>query len=171
VLVAVPALATADHHRHDRRAEHHLRRHDRRAEHHLRRHHRRHNHRARVRHEHFGGGSSAISSDHEDQGTAGTVASFIGGVLKITLNDGSTVTGAVTADTELRCEMPGEGMQTEDRGPGGGDNSGDNDGSGDDQSEDEQTCSAVTPGMVVRTAELRISSAGAVWQEVELISQ
>ena len=158
VLVTVPAFATADQSRHDRRAEHHLRRHHRR-------------HHARVRHERFGGGSSTTSGDQQDQGNAGTVASFTGGVLTITLNDGSTVSGEVTADTELKCDMPEQDMQTEDQGASGADDNGDDDGGqGDDQGEDEQMCSTVTPGMVVHEAELRISSAGAVWDEVELIS-
>jgi hypothetical protein len=167
VLVAVPALATAGRSRHDPRAKHHLREHHRR-------------HHARVRHERFGGGSSTTSGDQEDQGNAGTVASFTGGVLRIRLTDGTTVSGEVTADTELKCEMPEQDMQAEDQGSSGGDVQGDVQGEdqgdvqgdvqGEDQGENEQMCTTVSPGMVVRDAELRISSAGNVWDEVELIS-
>ncbi len=165
VLVAVPVLAVAHGSEHHKRTELH----HKRAERHHRRHRRHHD---RVRREHFGSRSSSNRGDQPEQGNAGTVASFTGGVLTITLTDGSTVSGAVTADTNIECEMaePEIDMQAEDQGPGGGDNSGDDGGQGDDQGEDGQPCAPVMPGMVVRRAELRISSAGAVWDEVELTS-
>ncbi len=65
-------------------------------------------------------------------------------------------------------------FRDDDQGPGGGDNGGDGrggPGSGDDQGDnDDQMCTTIAPGMMVEKAELRISSAGAFWEEVELIS-
>ena len=156
--------------------------------HHQNRHHRRHDRRdrneRRARHEQAG------SRHHSDNpgmpSTAGTVTSFNNGVLTITLNDGvTTETGAVTNDTNLKCEAPennqgnngdndgDRGEARDDGGPGpsggGGDGNGDN---GDDGGMGEQNCStaALTPGAAVSEAELRISSTGAVWHEVELIT-
>lgn len=130
---------------------------------------------------------------------AGTVTGVQNNRVTITLNnaDHSTVTGIVTRGTEIKCEAPEQDqMQTEDRGDGGGDNggtdnsratsgddgpnaSGDNSGddnrdAGDDQGEDQgedqaQMCTLAT-GMVVRHAELDVSSAGAVWHEIEVTS-
>jgi hypothetical protein len=123
---------------------------------------------------------------------AGTVASFSGGVLIVRLNDGSMVSGLVTDATELACqaaatnatphgeggddqgeESPGndghdggDGADEGQGGPGGG-----HDGGGDEQAT-APLCStgALTPGAVVGEAELRISSAGAVWVKLELAS-
>jgi hypothetical protein len=165
VLVAVPAIATA---RHD---EHHRGRHHRHARHHHREHVRRHD-RARVRVRHFDSSHTNSSDNPGEQGTAGTVTSFTGNVLTITLNNGDVVKGEVTQETELRCEMAENEFQDEDQGPGGDDNNGDGPGSGDDQGEDndDQMCATVAPGMTVDKAELRITSAGAFWEEVELSS-
>jgi hypothetical protein len=117
------------------------------------------------------------------------VGSFSGGVLTITLNDGSTVSGRVTDSTELECQAPEpQSVQTDatssdggdngggDNGNGGGDNgdpSGDNGDQGGDQGDNEQTCSssALASRIVVQAAELDVSSAGAVWQQVELITR
>jgi hypothetical protein len=154
----------------------------------LARHHHRHHH-SRIRHEHFGtaGGTSTTTSGDEMQGTAGTVDSFINGVLTIRLNDASLVSGMVTGATELQCEAPeneandndaddsgsGDRLAMDDGGSQSGDsNSGDDNGGDNDQGEDEQICTtaALTPGTVVQDAELNISSAGAVWHEVELVT-
>jgi hypothetical protein len=152
----------------------------------LARHHHRHHH-SRIRHEHFGTAtSSGTTSTSTSSDTAGTVTSFTGGLLTLTLNDGTTVSGMVTSATELKCEAPenevndndgddsvsGDRVAMDDGGSSGGDNSS-NDGSGDDnQGEDEQMCSTsnLTPGTVVQEAELNVSSAGAVWHEVELVT-
>jgi hypothetical protein len=126
--------------------------------------------------------------------TAGTVASFTGGVLTITLNDKSTVSGKVTDQTELACESaaPTEGSETDDNGDRNGDeNSG---GNGDDTAHSGQgvgsmgddmssghdgedagqtpstcTSAALVPGAVVREAELSIGSTGSVWKHVDLV--
>jgi hypothetical protein len=146
----------------------------RRDEHHHR-HHRAHVHHRRVRHERRG-------REHDfppaKAGDAGTVQSFNNGVLVITLSDGSTVSGKVTNGTELRCEAPE--MSTDDQDPGGsdgGDRGGDHGGNGDhgdrcdDRGEDGQMCApgALRAGALVHEAELRITTFGAFWEEVELV--
>jgi hypothetical protein len=112
--------------------------------------------------------------------TAGTVTSFTGGVLTITLTNGSTVSGQVTDQTEIRCLPSAPPAEGEDQGddhsggdqqhPGGG-NQGDDNGQGDDGPGDGQSCTtaALVAGAVVREAQLRVSSAGAVWDQVALI--
>jgi hypothetical protein len=116
------------------------------------------------------------------QPPAGTITSFTDGVLTITLNDGSTVSGKVTDATEIHCQaaQPTE-MQNDELSSGddSGDQSGDQgDGSddqgdgSDDQGEDqgEQMCgpSALAPRAAVQDAVLGISSAGAIWDNVDL---
>jgi hypothetical protein len=149
LLAGVPATALAHHHRH-----HH-----------------------RIRHEQFGSERGQPLAPAEDQ-TAGTVMSFAGGVLTIRLNDGSTVSGSVTGATELKCEAPGqENLPNQDSGTSG-DNEGDHSNTSGDQGDDngeneaEQMCTtpALTQGTVVQDADLQISSAGAIWREVELVT-
>jgi hypothetical protein len=133
------------------------------------------------------GSTTGSSSD-----TAGTVASFTGGVLTIRLNDGSEIHGLVTDATELECTA---GMTTMMRSDGGGSDDsggdqsgdqgehnggdqggdpGDDQGAGDDRGDNDDTAaqscssSALTPGAVVQGAELKVSSAGATWDKVEL---
>ncbi len=146
-------------------------------------HHKRHHH-ARVRHEKFVGHrhSSDVNGVPASEPTAGTVTSFANNVLTITLTNGSTVSGEVTNDTEVRCENPADvdnngdndvehGDIVRDHGPGGGDDNGagdDNGNRGDDNGNDAMC--TITPGMAVRKADLRIDGDGAVWDEVELIS-
>lgn len=126
--------------------------------------------------------------------TAGTVASFTGGVLTITLKDGPTVAGKVTERTELRCQSGAPPTETGDDDQNGDEASGGNgdDGApqggplagshGDDMSgagggEDggagqPGTCTtaALVPGAVVAEAELSVGGSGAVWDHVDLIS-
>jgi hypothetical protein len=168
LFAAVPAVSLAH-------SGHHQRSHHRTVRHH------------RIRHEHFAGagptaGTPTAGTPSPAAENAGTVASFTNGVLVITLNDGSTVSGAVTSATELECEAAAP-MQTMDRGPGGGDNgsgnnAGDNGDRGDDgdqgdrgeDNNDNNMCTTITPGMVVREANLTISGSGAAWNKVELIT-
>jgi len=152
-----------------------------------RHHHKRHHH-ARVRHEKFIGHRQASDSSSGNpaaasEPTAGTVTSFDGTTLMITLNNGNTVSGMVTNDTEIKCESPemqngdndgddnGAGDDHGDavfhHSDGGGDN-GDNGDQGDDN-DNNQSCT-ITPGMAVTKAELTINGAGAFWDEVELVS-
>ncbi len=135
-----------------------------------------------------GTSSPAPEAGSSDE-TAGTVASFSGGTLTITLSDGSTVSGKVDSSTEIECRTITAGAardgqqgtddgQSDDHGHNGQSNSGPGEGrqGGDDGSEgndaqDEAehcTTAALVPGAVVREAELSISSAGAVWEKVEL---
>lgn len=162
VLAVAPAAAIAR--GHDDGSHHHLR----------------HHRHARVRHEHFGGGNNgtAVGNSAPD---AGTVASFNNGVLAIMLNDGSIVRGQVTGATELKCEAAAPPKVTShehgdgDRGGrdnNGEDDNGDDQGRGDDQRADQMCSTAnLVPGAVVRDAELTISGAGSVWNEVELVAQ
>jgi hypothetical protein len=131
VLVAVPGAALAQHHH---------------ARHHHARHHARHHRSSRrsssVRHERFGRRSQDQPGSSSQ---AGTVTSFTDngdgtGVLTITLNDGSTVTGNVTNDTNLECMTPNSSQQGDDNDSGddnaSSDNQGDDNASGDNQGDD-----------------------------------
>lgn len=93
------------------------------ARHHSRRHHSRARH---TRIERFGRDATTSTSAEN----AGTVQSFSGGRLTITLVDGSTVSGRVTSDTELECTAPEQSQTMHEEGDGG---SGDRSGSGEDQ--------------------------------------
>lgn len=171
VLVAAPSAALAAHHSH-----HHARHHRaRRASH--------------IRHRQFGRADTTQPGNSEQ---AGTVASFANGILTITLNDGSTVSGAVTNDTQLSCMAPDSTSQGDDESGSGDDssNSGDDNGdssstSGDDNgdnssaSDDDnggddnaQMCSTadLTPGTPVAEANLEVSGSGATWNSVDLIT-
>jgi hypothetical protein len=147
-----------------------------------------HAHHARVHHRTFGhdwGQSGSTTQSTSSDQNAGTVQSFTNGVLTILLNDGkTTVSGQVTPDTEIECRAPEmSGMQSHDSGDdnGGGDDQGDNNDQGDDQgqadndnddNEANQSCdsSSLTPGTVVHEASLKVSSAGATWDRVELVT-
>lgn len=154
----VPASALARHHH-----KHHTR------------HHHKHHSRAHVKR--FGSSSSTSGSAD----SAGTVQSFSNGVLTIMLNDGSTASGRVTSRTELECEAPEQnnGPNESSRDGGGGregeqgeENEQEQQGEENEQ-EGNQACSTanLTPGTMVKEAELRISSSGKTWEKVELISQ
>jgi hypothetical protein len=128
--------------------------------------------------------------DSDDDGVedadenAGTVTAFENGELTITLFDGGTLTGKVTEDTEIECEDDvASASQDDDPGddegddPGARGDSGDrgeDDGDrgdcrhGDDGDDDECGTEALTVGRAVEEAELKISSAGRIWKEIEL---
>jgi hypothetical protein len=119
------------------------------------------------------------------------VKSFKEGVLIITLTDGTEVSGKVTEQTELRCvpATPVAGDDSDDEaGSGEGDHGssthgestegshGDAHAASSDDGEDGQhegpqscTTAALVKGAMVREAELKISSAGAVWERVALL--
>jgi hypothetical protein len=165
------------------------------AAHHHARHHRSSRRHSRVRHERFG---SADTSQPGSSGQAGTVTSFADngngtGVLTITLNDGTTmVTGTVDNNTELECTSSSSSQQGEDTGDNGdsnansgdnnasdggggsGDDNGGNDGNdnGDNGDNGAQMCSTanLTPGTSVADAVLEVTSSGAIWDKVELIT-
>jgi hypothetical protein len=74
--------------------------------------------------------STSSSSDN-----AGTVASFANGVLTLTLNDGSTVSGMVTSTTEIECHgVSSHDLRTSGDGGGGGSH-----GRGDQHSDDQHS--------------------------------
>jgi hypothetical protein len=135
---------------------------------------------------------------------AGTVKSYTGGVLTLTLNDGSTVSGKVTEDTRIGCvkatpttptgtpgqptdqgsgddngegddQSRGDMSQRGDKGSGEGQH-GDQGNGGDDEEEEvqgtpEPPCdgSALLPGAVVRSAELRIGPSGNEFENILLV--
>lgn len=123
----------------------------------------------------FTPGTTNTPSDPAKADTAGAIASFTGGVLTLTLNDGSTVHGAVTAQTKLECEtsaMPPVATKADDQGASQGSddqNAGDQN-SGDQGGGSATTCdtSALVPGAVVREAQLRLDATGAVFTHVHL---
>jgi hypothetical protein len=109
---------------------------------------------------------------------AGQVVSFTDGVLIVHLFNGDDVKGTVDTDTEIECGH-GAAAQAADDGPGHdgdegddhrGRDHGDND-HGDDENDDAQAdcdASALTPGAVVREAELKATAGGLVFREIEL---
>ena len=115
LLIALPGAAAArQHHKgHSHHKKHHKRHHQRRS-----------HHRSGTQ---TGGGSTSTSGDEEN---AGTIASFDGTTLTITLGDGSSVSGMVTDNTEIKCEAAGDDNSEDDN--SGDDDTGDDDNSGDD---------------------------------------
>jgi hypothetical protein len=109
--------------------------------------------------------------DSDDDGiedgdeNAGTVTSFTGGVLTITLAKGGTLAAKVTAETEIECDDSTAKAASD--GPGDDDNEGDDDDRGDD---DGAQCGAeaLTAGRQVDEGELKTSGGEAVWEKVEL---
>jgi hypothetical protein len=109
---------------------------------------------------------------------AGTVTAYENGVLTITLFDGGTLTGTVTDETELKCETPAapattKGDDDDDDGDDDGDRHHHGDrGHGDDDHGDcdSRQCAAdaLKVGANVKEAELKVTSQGRVWDEIEL---
>jgi hypothetical protein len=123
-------------------------------------------------------------ADTDDDGiddgdeNAGTVASFAGGVLTITLAGGGTLTANVTDDTEIECPPSAtashDGGDDDHEGDDQGDDPGDDDDEGDDDHHgdchhgSECGTDALTTGAVVREAELKTQGGNAVWEEIKL---
>ena len=115
---------------------------------------------------------------------AGKVLTFTGGRLTIQLTNGDTVSGLVNGDTEIECEHAestatarssdddgDEHEGDEDHsGPGGGGERGDDEDDENDE-DDEVACSQsdLVMNAIVHEAELKATSAGAVFEEVELV--
>jgi hypothetical protein len=120
---------------------------------------------------------------NDGEETIGTVASFTEdsagsgtGVLTITRNDGSTLSGRVDSSTRIECRAPEhagvhERHGSDNSGPGGsGEGDGDNSGPGHDGDERSQCSTAdLTAGTPVHEAELDGSGASATFEKVELI--
>lgn len=147
----------------------------------------------------FKAGDNPRNDDSDGDGVmdgeenAGTITSFdaASGKLVIALFGNETISGLVTAQTEIKCEgvddssgaatsSSGEPEPADDNGGGedpGDDNGGDNSGpgssssgpGGDDNGEG-GTCTAadLTPGAVVQQAELELGNGTATFHEVEL---
>jgi hypothetical protein len=158
VLALAPAAAVARQHRH---------------------HHHRRSHHFRVLHERFGALTAAAatpgssSTQQTPEPPAGTVADFSGGILTITLSDGSTVKGSVTGDTEIECRAAAssgsddssEGGDARDIQREGDDNQ------GEDAGEQSSSCGTadLAPGATVAGAQLTLSGSGAVWNQVVIV--
>lgn len=139
-------------------------------------------------------GTNPRNDDTDDDGTedgaedAGTITSFTAGVLTIHLFNGDDVKGTVDASTEIECEQRGtgqfmagsasEGPGDDDEGDGDGEHGdgqrGDGDHGDDDEGDDHGhagcDATALTAGAVVREAELKATSKGLVFREIELVS-
>jgi hypothetical protein len=115
---------------------------------------------------------------------SGTIDSFDGTTLTVKLVNGDTLKGVVNDGTEIECENPAPTTATT-RDDGGDESGDDNSGPGsttsgqssddpgdvnDDQGENEGNCGkeALTAGTIVKEAELHLTSAGAVFDEIEL---
>jgi hypothetical protein len=125
--------------------------------------------------------------DSDDDGTedgqenAGSIASFTGGVLTVTLAGGGTLTATVTPDTEIECDDSTASASSSGGGPGDdGDNDDDHgdrqngrhggDESDDHEGDDGGNCDAeaLTVGRKVAEGELKTAGGGVVWKTVEL---
>jgi hypothetical protein len=137
------------------------------------RHHHRHHHHHKAKHarvKHFGAKANVLDPSSPD---AGTVASFADGTLTIALNNGSTVSGAVTDDTVINC-IPSEPTATTAHHGGWGDDEGDDRGDDGDRHDGhcggQAACDAsdLVPGAVVHVAILKLGSEGAEFKLVLL---
>lgn len=127
---------------------------------------------------------------------AGKVTAFANGELTITLFDGGTITGKVTEDTKIECgaddgavaSQDDEGQRGDDDEEGddddssgrrgdddedddhGDDEAGEDDGHHGNCDDDGEDCGpeALTIDAAVEEAELKISSSGREWTEIEL---
>ncbi len=111
---------------------------------------------------------------------AGTVESFTGGVLTLALADGSKIAAKVTDETEVKCKPPAPTTTTtaraarhgaDDRGDHNGDGHRDNGDRGKHRGQRTRPCSTadLTAGAVVRKAEIDVTAAGAIFDEVKLV--
>jgi hypothetical protein len=146
----------------------------------------------------FESGMDPNDPDSDDDGTedgdegSGTITAFDAttGSLTISVFGGGDVTGAVTEDTEVKCDNgddngdedgDNEGGDEDHSGPGHDGNGGDDEGDDDDnvaarsddggESDDEENCSVddLAVGAVVQEAELEVEDGSAVWEEIELL--
>lgn len=151
LALAVPGIASA-HRGHAARSHHH-------------RHHR-HDHGAKAHH----------TSTPSAPADAGRVASFTGGVLTITLADGSTVGGKVTNDTVIGCvpavQTPAPtAAAAHDGGWNGQGGQGDQRGHGRCHGPSACTTADLVPGAVVHEAILKLGANGAEFKLVLLVKQ
>jgi hypothetical protein len=119
---------------------------------------------------------------------AGTVASFEGDVLTITLAKGGTLSAKVTDETEIECDDDASDDRSHDHGDDDEDDDGhhgdddgardagrhgDDDGEHDDHGGDDENehcgTDALVVGAKVLEAELEVTGGEAVWTDVELL--
>jgi hypothetical protein len=113
---------------------------------------------------------------------AGTITNVTGDTITVTLFGGGTITGKVTAQTEVECDTGGDGD-----GDGSGDDEEGDDGHGErslrhegsngegengDHESDNEACpaGALKLGAIVQEAEVKLSNGIAVFKEIELVS-
>jgi hypothetical protein len=135
-------------------------------------------------------GNDDANHDGIDDGDeqSGVIASFDGTILTVTLVNGDTLKGTVDSGTEIECDdatpPTTTTATTRHDGESGDDNSGpgsttsgsgsdDNNEQGDDnddQGENEGSCTtaSLTAPTIVKEAELHLTSAGAVFDKIEL---
>ena len=136
----------------------------------------------------FVAGDNPRKADSNNDGTddaqegAGTVTSFAGGKLTITLFNGEVVAATFNDQTELKCEpspmqATGSAAKAADDGPRGDqgdDDQGENEneqGDDDEQGGRQAGCdtSMLTPGRGVNEANATATAAGLVWEEVKIV--
>lgn len=163
--------------------------------------HRHHHHHARVHFVHLGTRGTPSPGDTPPtpptNESVGKVASFTGGILTLTLNNESSVSGTVANHTRIKCvsatvpptSEPSKGSG-DDNGMGDDQSGGDRNqgapqgrgrdehgqGGGDDQDDDgpittEPPCdtSVLAAGAVVHEAELRIGPSGTEFESIEIV--
>ena len=138
-------------------------------------------------------GNDDANHDGIDDGDeqSGVITSFDGTILTVTLVNGDVLKGTVNAGTEIECEdtppstttattrhdgESGDDHESGDDNSGPGSTtsgSGDDNEQGDDnddQGENEGNCTtaSLTPQTIVKEAELHLTSAGAVFDKIEL---
>jgi hypothetical protein len=130
--------------------------------------------------------STPVTSTTSEPPHAAMVASFSGGVLTLALNDGSTVKGLVTEQTDIVCAPASDfAAHAADAGEGQSGDDGSSQTSRDDGNEDENAetheqddegteagacgTSALAPPALVREAELSIGPQGAVFERIVLV--
>jgi hypothetical protein len=178
VSLAAPGVALAHTGEHRRAGERHHHHH----------HHRGHHRQAHVLAFHAQAPASSTSptgstgpTTPASEDKAGTIASFTGGVLTITLNDGSTVSGKVTERTEIECPAPPSASAADLSGRDGGESGSSDDGPGESSGDDDNgnddngnevaehcTSAALVPGASVKEALLSVGGEGATWLKLEL---
>ena len=129
-------------------------------------------------------GTDPRNDDSDDDGTddgdegAGTITSFANGVLTVHLFNGDDVKGTVDEATEIECDARSSSSTTTavaaDDDPGDDDQGDDDEGEhqdGDRGHDDDGNCAAdaLTVGAVVREAELKTTSTGLLFREIEIV--
>ena len=130
-----------------------------------------------VNRKEFLAGDDPLDPDSDGDGTqdgdenAGTIApGFDGTTLTINLFNGGTVSGLVTADTEIQCDNGDDQGDEDGDNVGGGGDQGDDSQGDDDQGDDGSSCSTadLLAGAVVQEADLELVNGAATFTDIEL---